>query len=152
MNIGVISDLHVDINEAADGPSIEEALLEVSNENKLDALIIAGDISNDVNRSLAVLSSLKAQSGIPVLFVPGNHDYWSKVNGIKDTWQVYKQFQTYEGNLCERPFELDNGWVVIGSSVGTTTQWGTASIARSNLIKCRQWTGCGMTAIGSTGE
>ncbi|WP_028558723.1 metallophosphoesterase [Paenibacillus pinihumi] len=116
MNIGVISDLHVDINEAADGPSIEEALLEVSNENKLDALIIAGDISNDVNRSLAVLSSLKAQSGIPVLFVPGNHDYWSKVNGIKDTWQVYKQFQTYEGNLCERPFELDNGWVVIGSS------------------------------------
>ncbi|WP_028558724.1 metallophosphoesterase [Paenibacillus pinihumi] len=116
MNIGVISDLHVDLNEQPDEPSIEEALLQVVLERKLDTLIIAGDISNDAIRSIAVLKWLREHSGIPVLFIPGNHDYWSKDNGIKDTWEIYKQFQTYEGCLVERPYALDNGWIVIGNS------------------------------------
>jgi len=116
MKIGVISDLHVDLNELAGEPPIEEALLEVAAERGLDGLIIAGDISNDMNRSLAVLHELKERCGFPVWFVPGNHDYWSKDNGLRDTWHIYRQFQTFEGCLSERPCELDNGWVVIGNS------------------------------------
>lgn len=116
MKIGVISDLHVDLNELAGEPSIEEALIEVAGERRLDGLIVAGDISNDANRSLAVLHELKRRCGIPVWFVPGNHDYWSKINGNRDTWSIYRQFQTFEGCLSERPAVLDNGWVILGNS------------------------------------
>ncbi|RED51733.1 metallophosphoesterase [Cohnella phaseoli] len=116
MKIGIISDLHVDLNELAGEPSIEEALIEVAGERRLDGLIVAGDISNDANRSLAVLHELKRRCGIPVWFVPGNHDYWSKINGNRDTWSIYRQFQTFEGCLSERPAVLDNGWVILGNS------------------------------------
>ena len=116
MRIGVISDLHVDLNEQAGEPSVEQALLEVVDESRLDALIIAGDISNDVRLSLKVLNGLRDASGIPVLFVPGNHDYWSKENGITDTWEIYGQFRTYDGCLSESPRALNEDWVVIGNS------------------------------------
>lgn len=116
MRIGVISDLHVDLNELPGEPLVEEALLEHTLQRGLGGLIIAGDISNDVNRSLDVLNMLKRETGIPILFVPGNHDYWSKDNGITDTWQIYRMYQTFEGCLSERPRLLDNGWAVIGNS------------------------------------
>lgn len=116
MKIGVISDLHVDLNEQPGDLLIEEILLQVVRSSGLDYLIIAGDISNDVSRSIAVLNMLQAESGIPVLFVPGNHDYWSKDNGVTDTWEIYRQFQSFEGCLNEKPFELGNDWVVIGNS------------------------------------
>lgn len=116
MRIGVISDLHVDLNEHPGEPLVEEALLDQAVWQKLDGLIIAGDISNDVNRSMSVLNMLQTESGIPVLFVPGNHDYWSKDNGITNTWQVYRQFQSFEGCLSERPYQLNRDWTVIGNS------------------------------------
>ncbi|MGG6313178.1 metallophosphoesterase [Paenibacillus macerans] len=116
MNIGVISDLHVDLNDLPEDRPIEVALLEVVRERGLDHLIIAGDISNDARLSLKVLHWLREASGIPVLFVPGNHDYWSKENGIRDTWGIYRQFQTFAGCLSERPHALDGDWVVIGNS------------------------------------
>ncbi|MFC0211960.1 metallophosphoesterase [Paenibacillus chartarius] len=116
MRIGVISDLHVDVNELKGEPPIEEALIEVTAETGLDILVIAGDISSDAGRSLAVLHKLRDRCGIPVLFVPGNHDYWSRGNDTEDTWRLYRQFQTFEGCLCEKPYELENGWVIVGSS------------------------------------
>jgi len=116
MKLGIISDLHVDLNEAHGEPLVEEALLELAVQEKLGALIIAGDISNDVHRSLQVLEMLQQEAGIPVLFVPGNHDYWSKDNGITDTWEIYRKFQSYTGCVSERPYILENGWVVVGNS------------------------------------
>ncbi len=96
--------------------TVPKPLIEVAGERRLDGLIVAGDISNDANRSLAVLHELKRRCGIPVWFVPGNHDYWSKINGNRDTWSIYRQFQTFEGCLSERPAVLDNGWVILGNS------------------------------------
>jgi len=116
MKIGIISDLHVDSNELANEPFVEEVLLNKVQHLKLDLLIIAGDISNDVYRSLKVLHRLRDDAGIPVLFVPGNHDYWSKVNGITDTWEIYRKFQEFDGCLSERPYALGEDWVVIGNS------------------------------------
>lgn len=116
MKMGVISDIHVDLNEREGELPVEEALIQVAEESGLDLLLIAGDISNDANRSLEVLYKLKEQCGIPVLFVPGNHDYWSKDNGIEDTWRLYRQFQSYDGCLCEKPYEWENGWVIMGNT------------------------------------
>lgn len=116
MKLGIISDIHVDLNELPGEPSIEEELVKQVERAELDVLILAGDISNDVNRSLSVLAWLQAESGIPVLFVPGNHDYWSKENGITDTWDIYRQYQTFAGCLCEKPYALNDRWVVIGNT------------------------------------
>ncbi|WP_339225801.1 hypothetical protein NYE80_07790 [Paenibacillus sp. FSL H7-0357] len=43
-----------------------------------------------MNLSLDVLHVLRDNTGIPVLFVPGNHDYWSETNKITNTWEIYK--------------------------------------------------------------
>lgn len=116
MNIGVISDLHVDLNEQQEDLSIEQALLQVVQERDLSQLIIAGDISNDLHLSLRVLEELREASGIPVLFVPGNHDYWSKENGMTDTWEIYRAYQMYSGCLSERSYSLNEQWAVIGNT------------------------------------
>lgn len=116
MKIGMISDLHVDVNAGSEERGIEELLLERAAGSGLEALIIAGDISNDVNLSLKVLRNLRSTLDIPVLFVPGNHDYWSKNNGVTDTWSIYEQYRTFEGCLSEKPYELNEEWTVVGSS------------------------------------
>ncbi|ETT40317.1 MULTISPECIES: metallophosphoesterase [Paenibacillus] len=116
MNLGIISDLHVDLNKQPQDLPVQEALLEVVKERELTHLIVAGDISNDSHLSLSVLHELRERSGIPVLFVPGNHDYWSKENGITDTWEIYKAYQSFPGCLSEQPYILNDEWVVIGNT------------------------------------
>ena len=69
MKIGTISDLHIDRHTYINSEGYIK--------RQLDLLIIAGDISNNYQMTCAFISQVKAQINIPVLFVPGNHDYWS---------------------------------------------------------------------------
>lgn len=116
MKIGIISDLHVDGKDLPENMTLEDIVLERVQHVGVDTLIVAGDISNDMHRSLAALNMLRDQAEIPVLFVPGNHDYWSKTNGITNTWDIYKAYQSFAGCLCERPYSINEEWVVIGNS------------------------------------
>ncbi|WP_080145481.1 metallophosphoesterase [Marinilactibacillus piezotolerans] len=117
MKIGMISDLHIDVNEKAlkEGETVDALLTELIHTKKLDLLLIAGDISNHYLRSQHFLEDLQQSAGIPVFFVPGNHDYWSKEHDVKDTNQVDAYFRSKKESLVEKPTHLNDEWVLVGS-------------------------------------
>ena len=90
MKIGVLSDLHIDTN-GKHLPENETFASIVSDQIKIQNIalfLIAGDISSDYHESQRFLDELTTLSGIKLLFVPGNHDYWSRTNGEKDTKKI----------------------------------------------------------------
>ncbi|MDC7126578.1 MAG: metallophosphoesterase [Spirochaetales bacterium] len=111
MRIGAISDIHIDINE---NYPLQDILSETINRNKLDLLLIAGDISNNYQVSIQFVEKLKSNSGVPVYFVPGNHDLWDLENKIDDTWKIYETFSEHPDCLCGKIIELDD-WSIIGN-------------------------------------
>ena len=62
MKIGVISDLHVDINKAY---PVAELLAQQAQQQQLDALLLAGDLSNHVSTTLAFLDRMGALCAVP---------------------------------------------------------------------------------------
>lgn len=75
MKIGMISDLHIDINE--DYPVLE-LTAEAAKAQDVDALVIAGDISETPDQTLRAIDKLQGLCSMPVYYVPGNHDMWNK--------------------------------------------------------------------------
>jgi len=134
MRTGIISDLHVDLNDSTPGEErILNALLRVLSSRKLELLIVAGDVANDYRRTLRCLQALEAQAGVRCLFVPGNHDLWNPSGAaVKDSgapapagpalppgwnaWDSHQALQDFTGNLARGPVELPGGWVVIGDT------------------------------------
>ena len=78
MRIGLISDIHVDINRIGGREIISDLLAAESRRRGLDILLIAGDLSSDYRLSLAIINRLVENSGARVLFIPGNHDIWNE--------------------------------------------------------------------------
>lgn len=71
--MGFISDLHLDINKISD----EEAkltLLAVINHQKLDSLVLVGDIYNNFQRTQSLVERLNQAHSANVYFLSGNHD------------------------------------------------------------------------------
>ncbi|MBW7473717.1 metallophosphoesterase [Paenibacillus oenotherae] len=113
MKTGIISDIHIDVNRAK--PVINE-LCRVSREEQLDILIVAGDISSEPSEVIAAVKQLEEHAHAKILFVPGNHDYWSVKDRERDTWSIYRQYQQTEGCLSGSPYSPNEDWVIIGDS------------------------------------
>lgn len=75
MKIGLISDLHIDINEKW---SVLELTAQEAKEQDVDVLVIAGDISENSDQTLQAVDRLQGLCLCPVYYVPGNHDMWNK--------------------------------------------------------------------------
>lgn len=118
MKIGVISDLHIDTNsnEQLHTDDIKNILVAQIKEKQIDLLAIAGDISNDHQLSQMFIENIKKLTGIKVLFVPGNHDYWEKEQEEKHTHAILEFFKTREESIIERPFILNEEWAIVGHS------------------------------------
>lgn len=86
MKIGYTSDIHIDINEKK--PVIQE-LIRVAREQKVEMLLIGGDISNFGGLSLSTMEYVQNVLEIPVHFVLGNHDYYE----CGDKFHQYRQEQ-----------------------------------------------------------
>ena len=43
----------------------------------IELLLIAGDISNNYQMTADYINKIKQLLNIPVLFIPGNHDFWT---------------------------------------------------------------------------
>lgn len=114
MKLGVISDLHIDRNqnEYDTVADFEHMLANEVMTNHLDLLLIAGDISNDHLLTIQFVEQLKALTKKPILFVPGNHDYW----GTSNTSSVLDIFKQHQDCLIEKPYELNDQWAIVGHS------------------------------------
>ena len=49
--------------------------------------------------------------------MPGNHDLWNIEHPDKSTGCIYDRLKEFDGNLCDRPFELNADWTVIGDTL-----------------------------------
>lgn len=113
MKIGILSDLHVDL-EHPDPQTVPAALSRAAAEAGVEALIVAGDVSNDYRLTLKTLEALERRSGARVLFVPGNHDIWNEKHPRLSSWEIYDALQDFAGNLARGPQPLGAGWTAVG--------------------------------------
>ena len=137
MKVGILSDIHVDIDhQQPDG--VIEGLVKVIQDRSVDLMIIAGDVANDYELTLRVLNTVEEVSAVPCLFVPGNHDIWNEKHPDLNAWDTYEALKQFPGNLCNGPRELGNNWVAIGDlgwydySFGST-QYTTAEFDRMKI-------------------
>lgn len=117
MKIGTLSDLHIDRNEweLDAGTTTLSILSDMLREKAVDVLLVAGDISNHYLKSHDFLEKLAEQSGIPVKFVPGNHDYWAKDHDVTDSHEINAFFNKQAYSLVGRPYDLNEEWAVVGT-------------------------------------
>ena len=113
MKIGILSDIHVDIDHTTPHGVLEGMVVAIK-QNVADFMIIAGDVANDYELTLRALETIEDASGVPCLFVPGNHDIWNEKHPDLNAWDTYEALKQFPGNLCNGPRELGNDWVVIG--------------------------------------
>ena len=112
MKIGIISDIHLDINEKYE---VLEVLCDTLQKNECNGLILAGDISNTGVSTLGCLDRIRKKLGMPLWFVPGNHDMWDPEGKFKDTWQLYEEYKQQDGCLCGKKVDLGDGIILTGS-------------------------------------
>ncbi len=115
MKIGILSDLHVDLNFRKEKNLILDLCNNIIN-YKVDLMLIAGDIANDYQFSLEILKKMEYMTGVKCLFVPGNHDLWNVKHQDKNAWDIYNALQAFPGNLSREPYMINEDWVVIGDA------------------------------------
>lgn len=113
MKIGVLSDIHIDIN-FTDKDRVTPSIIKYVNEHSLDMMIISGDIASDFELTLGSLKEIEEKAKVPCLFVPGNHDIWVENHTGKTSWEIYELLKAYSHNLANGAYEIDKDWVVIG--------------------------------------
>lgn len=69
MKLAILSDLHLDINDL-----IPEKL---GIDLTVDIVIVAGDVHSNISHNEKFLKRIEILSKCPVIFVPGNHDYYN---------------------------------------------------------------------------
>ncbi|MEB1806419.1 MAG: metallophosphoesterase [Bacillaceae bacterium] len=114
MKLGFIADLHLDINEKRRRADILDVLLEQTKQQKLDALCIGGDVSNDYRRTLAAVDQIEHDLNIPCYFVAGNHDLWNIHHPNMKTWEIYNELKRHPRNLANGPQDFGNNWTLLG--------------------------------------
>ena len=99
MKIGILSDIHVDINYT-DIDLVTPAICRSIKERSLDMMIIAGDVASDYKLILASLKEIEKQTNIPCLYVPGNHDIGIENYPEKNSWEIYELLKSFPHNLA----------------------------------------------------
>jgi putative phosphoesterase len=130
MRLGILSDLHVDLNG---GRSVIEALLATLRRQKVETMVIAGDVSNDYRLTLRSLEELQDRSGVPVLFVAGNHDVWNEAHPDISAWQAYEALEGFAGNLSRGPRQIGDGWTVVGDLGWYDYSFGSPQYSREDF-------------------
>ncbi|MGX7108208.1 metallophosphoesterase [Facklamia miroungae] len=113
MRLGVISDLHVDLQEDSYQQSLIKLLAKECRKQGLTILIIAGDVANHYSLVYAFIEQLQKAIKIPLYFIPGNHDYWSDK---ENTWTIYDNYCKHPKCLMTKPLSLTKNWGLVGHS------------------------------------
>jgi len=143
VRIGVISDLHVDLNEDSSSPgAVLRCLSAAAVRAGAELLIVAGDLANRWDTTLRALEALRAASGLQVLFVPGNHDLWNEASTLPfgpdwRAWDSYRALLDFPGNLARGPVELPGGWSVVGDTGWYDYAWGHPRFSTADFDRMR---------------
>lgn len=114
MRIGTISDLHIDRPSDYTETEYAETLTSLAEDQHLDVLLIAGDISNDYRKSYQFVQEMKRRTNKEVLFIPGNHDYWNVDE--KKTHEIHEFFMQQPECLMGHPYIINDDWAIVGNS------------------------------------
>lgn len=104
--VGLTADIHIDYNRL----SIEK-YIQIIKDMKLDYLVIAGDISNDLDMTLDFLTKLSRV--VSVRAVMGNHDYYTFANK-ESMIDKLKKFRDSGFALDTNPLILDSA-IILGN-------------------------------------
>lgn len=115
MNIGFISDLHID-NFSYQMSDYIASLSKLISKKQLETLVIGGDISNSYSMTTSFVEELQSESGVAVYFVPGNHDLWDRETPKDniDTMALYEKYKNHPQCLIESPIMLNNKVGLVG--------------------------------------
>lgn len=113
MRIGFIADLHVDLNSQVPMSKYSDELLRLLELKKVDLLVIGGDIANHYTKTISFVEELQKQAGIPIYFIPGNHDFWEK-GKEKNTRKIYQLYKDHPQSLVETPLILSDEYTLVG--------------------------------------
>ena len=82
-------------------------------QRNIELLLIAGDMSNDYLQSYQFIQDLKEKCRIPILFVPGNHDYWTSEASLSSK-QIYEFYASKPDCLIGKPYVVNDHWAIVG--------------------------------------
>lgn len=108
MRIGTVSDLHIKPQNSSE---FITTLITVCNNQQLDLLLIAGDISEDVNLTIDYINQIN--QSIDCLYVPGNHDLWNRYNNLT-TKQIYELYDNHQYCLLAKSKSITTDVEVVG--------------------------------------
>ena len=137
MKIGILSDIHVDINASHGRDTVTPALCSFISNNTLDLFIIAGDIASDYLITLEVITTIEKQTGIPCLFVPGNHDIWTEHHRDMSSWDIYHALQKHPHNLASSPYMINDTWTAVGDIGWYDYRFGSSAYSLQDFDKMR---------------
>lgn len=113
--IGFISDLHIDSSPKYQPEDFLSTLAHLIHDRYIDTLIIGGDISNHHSTTTRFVERLQQITGVPIYFIPGNHDYWEMEEAVKHTKQVHEIFKRHPQSLMNAPLVLNEQYGIVGS-------------------------------------
>lgn len=113
MKVGFIADLHVDMKTQATKTTYTYELLKLLESERVELLVIGGDITNHYADTIQFVENLQQQAGIPIYFIPGNHDFWEK-KGPKNTRKIYEIYKQHPQSLVESPLILSEDYTLVG--------------------------------------
>ena len=129
MRIGLLSDIHVDINYYdGDTDKITPAVCDTILNNNIDLFITAGDISSNYQLTLDVVKRIEKVTGRGCLFVAGNHDLWNESHPDITAMQAYEEMIKHPHNLSSGPIRLKDGWSAVGDTCWYDYSFGTHEI------------------------
>lgn len=109
--IAAISDLH--LNTAEMRQVFATTAAAYIRAHRVDVLILAGDITPGVGLTISYVQELKDALGIPLYYVPGNHELWNRWNGLT-TGEIYQLFLDDPNCLSGQVVRLADGTNLLG--------------------------------------
>ncbi|GAA3727677.1 metallophosphoesterase [Salinicoccus jeotgali] len=117
MRIGIIADLHIDRRQTRYTiQDFEHVLTQEIHKQKIELLLIAGDIASDYRITLEFVYTLMDRTGIDIRFVPGNHDYWQPEAGNISTPEIHQLYKEDPTSVIDAPLIINDQWAIVGNS------------------------------------
>jgi putative phosphoesterase len=136
VKIGILSDIHVDLNNTGTDDVTSAVCQTIETEN-IDLFICAGDVADDYRRTMQTIEEIRTRTGRRCLFVPGNHDIWVEYHPKMNSRQIYEALGDLPDNLSTIPVPLTDDWIVIGDLGWYDYSFGSAEYTKEDFDRMR---------------